>query len=728
MTALAIGPAAGAIESMFGAVTGAVYSAGAAAEVAAVLPAIIPVAAAASGWEGLEAVAALSQCTAADIEAARNMARARYCAGSPDSNGCPTGGYWAVTVESYNTDDAGNVLSSSQNLIQIHAPYSIGIRQFSGFDYYALIGPGTDVSFISPKYLTKVKPEIVLAQPLDAGQDPWEQLDADVRAAMVQTLTPSDLVPRIQRLPGGTMNPGDILGGGSLLLDEDGNGTPLGDPSVVGPGTAPPPSVPHPYAGPRPLSPPRPGVRVAPGAGALGAGAGAGAGNRSGVGAGAGASAGSPAGVGAGATAGAGIGAAAGAGVATGAGTLSQPTVGGGVRSASITGGVSSSVGGTKTYTPSSTVISNSPTSVKPNSYAPSTGAAAAGALPNIEQLAAIGAAIGAMPLAIGAVMSPAIAKIPDAAGVTAAAAAGSCQALNGEGPCSASNPIGRLKQGLDSVGNKLDALNVAGNAALGAQIAALEASMLGKFAKIGSAINSDRALMLMTYVTTLHNAYMLSSNLTQTLFSVASNSINAVMRLTGLQSANDEQIDVGQTISNLLDESAKGMFGVTTWEGIKEQWKQYNRIYQATAYVLFAVQSLFDAARSISELAAENTGRIGNALKKWGVVGEKAFGWMPERVNHTSAFQRKWDNIKQSGENIEQAASVVDSVSGNVVGILDGADQLVQTRKEWDDAVKAAQPKTATDNDPIKLAADASKQVSTAPPIAKTDLVKPGA
>jgi uncharacterized protein YoxC len=169
-------------------------------------------------------------------------------------------------------------------------------------------------------------------------------------------------------------------------------------------------------------------------------------------------------------------------------------------------------------------------------------------------------------------------------------------------------------------------------------------------------------------------------------------------------------------------------MFGVTTWEGIKAQWKAYNRIYQATANMLYTVQGLFDAARSISELAAENSGRIGNALKKWGVVGEKAYKWLPERVNHTSAFQRKWDNLKETGENIEQAASVIDSVSGNVVGILDGADQLIQTRKEFDDAVKAAEPKPPSENLPIKTATDAAKAVSVSPPIATPDLVKPGA
>jgi hypothetical protein len=238
----------------------------------------------------------------------------------------------------------------------------------------------------------------------------------------------------------------------------------------------------------------------------------------------------------------------------------------------------------------------------------------------------------------------------------------------------------------------------------------------------------ADKALLAMTYFTVVHNAVHLSANLTQTLFSVSSNGINAALRLIGVQGANDEQIDVGKIVSQSFDNAAKSVFGVTTWEGMKTEYKQWNRVYQTGANVLFDIRGLFDSARSIQEMSAENIGKIGNALKKNGTVNEGAYRWMPERVNHTTAVQRKWDRVAETGEGIEQAASVLDSVSGSITSTLDGITQFNENKKEFDKAVKEAAPRDRPDNEPVKASAEASKEASQPPAINPSDLVKPGA
>ncbi len=58
--------------------------------------------------------------------------------------------------------------------------------------------------------------------------------------------------------------------------------------------------------------------------------------------------------------------------------------------------------------------------------------------------------------------------------------------------------------------------------------------------------------------------------------------------------------------------------------------WKKANRIYQSAANIVNSVNSMIDSVRNVNEFIAENTGRIGNALKKFQVVSPNAFKWIP--------------------------------------------------------------------------------------------------
>jgi hypothetical protein len=722
MTALALAPTAGVLESVLPAVSAAIGSAATAVEAAAILPIIVPVATAASGLSVLAAGAAAYDWQSSEIEAARNIAAARYCSGSPGSNGCPTAGLYKLRIQPFLKDSSGVHVPQPQVDFEVTAPYHIAKAGFGGGQAWLLFGGAGNPQYIEYDFHSDISPEIVFATRLSGDEIPWDQINAGVRAAMASKLQPGDLAPRVAALPQRSLQAGDTVPANTIIVTPDGNGTVLGEPYKVADPAAAAPVAAHPYAGPVPLSPPRPGERIGA---AAPTGAGAGAAAPTGAGAGAGTSTG--VGVGAGVSASAGTAATVGAGATVGTSSLSQPTVGQGVRSPAITGGNAVRVGNTTTYRPTSNVISNSPTINRPNVHAPTVNAPGASAsASNSADLERIAAAVGAIPLAVGAVMTPAIANLPDATKVQAAAAAGSCQAMNGEGGCG-SNPIGKLKQGVDALGNKLDSLGILGEAGILARMAAMEEAIQGSIRKVGDAVNSDRVLAIMTYMNTLHNAYMLSSDLTQTLFSLTSNALNLILQVSGFKSATEENIDVAQEVGGFFDNTAKSIFGVQTWTGIKQEWAALNRVYQAGANILGTVRGMFDSARQIQELAAENIGKVGNALKRDGVVEEKSFKWMPERVNSASLQQKKWDNVLEGIESLSNVASSLDTVIGETTSIVDGLTQLQESRKEFDKALKEAEPKERPDNEPVKAAVDARKAVSAGAVISSDDLVAPG-
>ena len=69
------------------------------------------------------------------------------------------------------------------------------------------------------------------------------------------------------------------------------------------------------------------------------------------------------------------------------------------------------------------------------------------------------------------------------------------------------------------------------------------------------------------------------------------------------------------------MTELLSSVIGATNYEALTKKIAAANRIYQSAANVLDLTRSLFDSARNVAELTAENTGKIGNALRESGAV-----------------------------------------------------------------------------------------------------------
>ncbi|WP_017314926.1 hypothetical protein [Mastigocladopsis repens] len=303
----------------------------------------------------------------------------------------------------------------------------------------------------------------------------------------------------------------------------------------------------------------------------------------------------------------------------------------------------------------------------------------------------------------------------------------------NTNNPCEGNACASSIRNAVQGNSSKLDGLNAALNGLdlaglgevlkrldkiddkLGAQIpngglSGFLQQFFDKFNKVASWLHLDRMLNVLTWINTTHNAYMLSSSLADTLFSVIDNIGNIFFK-----NADGNDIDTRSLIGTTIENFAKNLFGVETWTGIKTTWKKWNRIYQAGANIINSVRSIVDSVRNVSEFVAENIGRIGNALKKFGVVGERAYRWMPEQVNSQSVWVQRLQNL-------EDAASGLEMITSEVLSVTENINQIKQQTDEFKKSISDSPTKEQSENTAVKTQADASKAVSAAVALAESD------
>ncbi|HEY9608942.1 hypothetical protein [Allocoleopsis sp.] len=282
------------------------------------------------------------------------------------------------------------------------------------------------------------------------------------------------------------------------------------------------------------------------------------------------------------------------------------------------------------------------------------------------------------------------------------------------EGTCRTTQPGGCMRKQFDGLGNQigqgnslLDKINTGLNAAdfgllkvidakLGPQVKGGISGLLSKahdlIGKTWDFLQIDRILNLLSFIGILHNAYFLSNSLADTLFSAMSAVLDAtgLDELLGLRKADDSPVDVKGIVGKFTEDFFKKVFGVQTVDGIRIGWEKASRIYQAASNILWSVQSIFDSTRSLLDIAINNTGKIGNALRRAGVVFEHAYGNLVEKATARNRYHKMMDDVTEGAMKIQDAVSSVEMVAISLVSIQDQVKQLGEQRKEFDDSVKA--------------------------------------
>lgn len=307
---------------------------------------------------------------------------------------------------------------------------------------------------------------------------------------------------------------------------------------------------------------------------------------------------------------------------------------------------------------------------------------------------------------------------------LTTAAAAGTCRTTQ-PGGCTtkalddAANKINQNTndklRGLDAAAQleQLNLLNII-DGKLGAQV---PGGISGFLQSAFRATRLDKIINALTLITSLHNAAMLSRNLGQTLGDLTSQALATI----GIKDEHDSPIDINGEIGKQVNNLISSILGAETWAGTKLAWNKANTIIASATAITYSVRSLFDSARQIAEWTAENTGKIGNALKKFRVVGENAYPFMPENVTATNAWALKIDRVRQGVDSLDDAASSLSSVLGDVQNIQQEYSQIKEQKDKFDENVKSLTPKAREDNKPVADAVKAGRDASKSPADAAT-------
>lgn len=272
------------------------------------------------------------------------------------------------------------------------------------------------------------------------------------------------------------------------------------------------------------------------------------------------------------------------------------------------------------------------------------------------------------------------------------------------------------LLQGVDLsllgvINSKMDILNAKMGPQLNGGIGGVLSALKDRFDKFVEWSKIGQIMQVMTFVATLHNAYMLSNALTQTLFSMFSNVLAAV----GIKDENGNPMDVQSIVGNTIENIAEQVLGVDTVDGIQENWKKYSRIYQAAANIINSLQSIGYSILEALEVVASYTGKIGNALKKFGVIGEQAFRWMNPSPDFSNRYFTAIENVSEVIESIDQVASEVLNIQETVI-------QLGKQREDLNTAIAAIVNDDQPENTQAATSAQEAKTQSQSPTIQPED------
>jgi hypothetical protein len=317
-------------------------------------------------------------------------------------------------------------------------------------------------------------------------------------------------------------------------------------------------------------------------------------------------------------------------------------------------------------------------------------------------------------------------------AAATSAAAAGACQSSK-PGGCNggSADQISKLEGLMGGLSTAYGALNNAllntMNGTLNIVNSKLGSQITGGLSKwttnIAEVANRSQILNIFTWIGVMHNAYFLSNSLTQTLFSAVSNSLAALgIKDTSTDPAGTP-FNVGKLVGEWTDAYFKSIFGVAQVEGMKAEWKKYSRIYQAAAQLMYSVQSIGQSMLGALEVVGSQVAKIGNAMQKFRLVGEKAYSWMNPQPFFQNRFFTALTKTQEIVSQVDQVSSTVLSTQESIAQMGKNKDDLIKSMNESPNSEKGqATPEASL----VKAAEESAKTASKSPAIPESAQVKP--
>jgi hypothetical protein len=199
------------------------------------------------------------------------------------------------------------------------------------------------------------------------------------------------------------------------------------------------------------------------------------------------------------------------------------------------------------------------------------------------------------------------------------------------------------------------------------------------------------------------------------TLASALSNALAAI----NIKDAEGNALEINKIVGKSVEGAITAAIGAENYAALTINWKKANRIYQASANLLNNLQSLRYSITGALETIGGMNAKVGNALKKYGVLGDNAYPWFNPSPNYDNKFMRGL-------EVAETTVSSIDSVASEILSAQDSVKQIGEQKTELEKAIKEGTEKPGVDNTQQKEKAMAAKTASKSPDIVSDNLIKP--
>ena len=184
-----------------------------------------------------------------------------------------------------------------------------------------------------------------------------------------------------------------------------------------------------------------------------------------------------------------------------------------------------------------------------------------------------------------------------------------------------------------------------------------------------------SQVLNALNTVLLLHNAMMLSRNLLESAGDFMSLTIQVIQRkFFGVDPDETPPIDVNELVGQGFNGLMNDLLGGELWQQIIIKINSWSRIVTAASNVIYSLRNMFDGVTGAIESAANNTGKIGNALLNSRVVQQGSYGFMPTNTRAQTGRGAGLFNFLNNATEIPDLGS---SVMSEIIGVDDEAREM---------------------------------------------------
>lgn len=228
-----------------------------------------------------------------------------------------------------------------------------------------------------------------------------------------------------------------------------------------------------------------------------------------------------------------------------------------------------------------------------------------------------------------------------------------------------------------------------------------------------------QKVIDLLTLITSLHNAYYLSQDVALTVGEMTSLMLDVV----GIDDEQGAPLDINAMLGSAIKNALEAALGEELVDDVGSALTKANRIYQSASNVIWTLRNLQDSTTDLLEIAANNTGKIGNALKLSKVVDALSYPYMSENYKASDTTRRRIQNMLDGIEQVDDTVGTLYAATASVRDIQEEFTELGNAKDRFATEIGTLAPRDTPENTPVRQSSDSANAASQPPDADPSDL-----